>query len=95
MSAVTFIEAPFIPTHRAYSDGEIQVLGIASPVGRPHPMFRQVFFWNKGRELMFLPLEEFVKMLPNGQLRFRPIRDEFDLLMMIQVPPLKGRVDFE
>ena len=90
MSFTTFIDAPFLPTHRHASGGDIQVLGIGSPYSNPRA--RQVIFWNKEKELFLMPLEEFVRDLPNGVRKFRPLNDAFELLQMIAVPPIKGYV---
>lgn len=90
MSFTTFIEAPFIANYRHCSGGDVQVLGIGSPYGNPRN--RQVIFWNREKELFIMPLEDFMRDLPNGVRKFRPLNDAFELLQMIQVAPIKGQV---
>lgn len=90
MSAATWIDLPFVATHRHHTGGDIQVLGIASPL--ENPRYRQVIMWNSNKELYTVPLVEFVRDLPHGQRRFIPLRDSFDLLQFIQVPPIKGDI---
>lgn len=91
MSAVTFIDAPFLATHRSFSGGDIQVLGIGTSIHERQNV-RQVMYWNRDRELFMMPLEEFMRDLPDGRRRFLPLTPATDLLSMINapIPRMKG-----
>lgn len=72
MSAITFFDAPFTPSHRHKDGGLIEVLGTAwaFKAGR---QIDQVGFWINDRSMFFMPK----KVFERGAARlFTPIRED-------------------